>query len=480
MARPPASPPSPARRPTTRPPCRSPASCRRRTSTSSWPAAPTASRSPSSWPRRACSSAGRRGWCPSARTSRRPIYALGFANRAALSLRRRQAGRLRSATCSTTRTASSPSCWRWARSTQEKYAAAAGRHQLRLPGHRRHRHPADPAHRRLHLRARGLATCRYDTMVEKALEVRGCKIKITKVPDPGALRPGLRGRAHPQGADVHVEFGGNKHHGLRVRHHASSWTQIDDGEIEVIGPDIDDVEPGHGAAAGHLGRGGRAARCSPTSSRSSSARSTTWSTAPRASGTWASATSSGPAYQQGGFAQGLAAPPLRRDPARQVPGRLPGHRGQGARSRSSPTRRRWRRALAVARKVYDERNRRLESMTDESVDTFYSCLLCQSFAPEPRLRHHAGAARPVRRLQLARRQGGLRDRRDRPEPAGVKGRVPRPGARACGRASTTTSTPTPSRPSRRSAPTRMHGPPDDQLRLLRGHRRAACRSATAS
>ncbi len=40
------------------------------------------------------------------------------------------------------------------------------------------------------------------------------------------------------------------------------------------------------------------------------------------------------------------------------------------------------RRVAVARKVYDERNRRLESMTDESVDTFYSCLLCQSFAPD--------------------------------------------------------------------------------------------------
>ncbi len=37
--------------------------------------------------------------------------------------------------------------------------------------------------------------------------------------------------------------------------------------------------------------------------------------------------------------------------------------------------------LKVARKIYDERNRRLEAMTDESVDTFYSCLLCQSFAP---------------------------------------------------------------------------------------------------
>ncbi len=35
----------------------------------------------------------------------------------------------------------------------------------------------------------------------------------------------------------------------------------------------------------------------------------------------------------------------------------------------------------IARVVYDQRNRRLEAMTDESVDTFYSCLLCQSFAP---------------------------------------------------------------------------------------------------
>jgi CO dehydrogenase/acetyl-CoA synthase delta subunit len=40
------------------------------------------------------------------------------------------------------------------------------------------------------------------------------------------------------------------------------------------------------------------------------------------------------------------------------------------------------RRVKVARKVYDERNRRLEAMTDESVETFYSCLLCQSFAPD--------------------------------------------------------------------------------------------------
>ncbi|HMK44024.1 MAG TPA: CO dehydrogenase/CO-methylating acetyl-CoA synthase complex subunit beta, partial [Dissulfurispiraceae bacterium] len=34
-----------------------------------------------------------------------------------------------------------------------------------------------------------------------------------------------------------------------------------------------------------------------------------------------------------------------------------------------------------ARSAYQERDRRLGSLTDESVDDFYSCLLCQSFAP---------------------------------------------------------------------------------------------------
>ncbi|TAM39116.1 CO dehydrogenase/CO-methylating acetyl-CoA synthase complex subunit beta, partial [bacterium] len=37
--------------------------------------------------------------------------------------------------------------------------------------------------------------------------------------------------------------------------------------------------------------------------------------------------------------------------------------------------------IAEAQKVFDQRDERLKGMTDESVDTFYSCLLCQSFAP---------------------------------------------------------------------------------------------------
>jgi acetyl-CoA synthase len=37
--------------------------------------------------------------------------------------------------------------------------------------------------------------------------------------------------------------------------------------------------------------------------------------------------------------------------------------------------------LPQAKKSFDERDERISGMTDESVDTFYSCTLCQSFAP---------------------------------------------------------------------------------------------------
>jgi len=38
--------------------------------------------------------------------------------------------------------------------------------------------------------------------------------------------------------------------------------------------------------------------------------------------------------------------------------------------------------LAIAREAYDFRNKRLADLTDDKVDEFYSCTLCQSFAPD--------------------------------------------------------------------------------------------------
>jgi len=41
----------------------------------------------------------------------------------------------------------------------------------------------------------------------------------------------------------------------------------------------------------------------------------------------------------------------------------------------------WEKWLEIARKAYKVRDKRLAGMKDEDVDTFYSCILCQSFAP---------------------------------------------------------------------------------------------------
>ena len=91
----------------------------------------------------------------------------------------------------------------------------------------------------------------YDNMVEKALEVRGCKVKITKVPIPVPYGPAFEGERIRK-ADMHVEFGGNITTGFEFATMVN-LNQINDGEIEIIGPDIDKVEAGKGPAVGHLG-----------------------------------------------------------------------------------------------------------------------------------------------------------------------------------------------------------------------------------
>ena len=82
----------------------------------------------------------------------------------------------------------------------------------------------------------------YETIVEKALKVRGCKVKITKVPIPVPYRSGLRGGTDSEG-DVQVEFGGNRSTAFEfVRMvpvgRPQRWRD------PVIGSDLDQVEPG--------------------------------------------------------------------------------------------------------------------------------------------------------------------------------------------------------------------------------------------
>jgi acetyl-CoA synthase len=217
----------------------------------------------------------------------------------------------------------------------------------------------------------------YDAMVERALEIRGCKVKITKVPVPvpyGAAFEGERIRK----ADVHAEFGGNKTIAFEFVT-STDLDQISDGDIQVIGPDIDAVPEGSVLPLGiWVEVAGRKMQpdFEPILERQihhlvngaegiwhMGQRDIVWTRVSKA-----------------GFAKGLR---LR-------------HYGEILHARflsdypaivdkvkvtliTDPVEAEKR--VAVARKVYDERNRRMEAMTDESVDIFYSCLLCQSFAP---------------------------------------------------------------------------------------------------
>ena len=134
---------------------RLPGNCRKRTSTSSWAAARTASSLPSSWPKRACSWAGTPGWCPSARDVSALIYALGFANRAALSFGGVKPGDF-AANLKYNKNRIFAFVLALGEVDRDKVRGGGRGDQLRLPGHRRHRYSADSAHRRLHLRARRL------------------------------------------------------------------------------------------------------------------------------------------------------------------------------------------------------------------------------------------------------------------------------------------------------------------------------------
>lgn len=217
----------------------------------------------------------------------------------------------------------------------------------------------------------------HNAMVERALEVRGCKVKITRVPIPVPYSPAFEGERIRKG-DVHAEFGGNKTPAFEFVT-SVDLDQITDGEIELIGPDIDAIEPGavlplaiwvevagrkmqtdfepilerqihhflNGAeGVWHMGQ-----------------RDIIWTRISR------SAFARGFRIKHYGeiiHAKFLSEYPAIVDKVKLT--LITDEKEVLSR-------------IGFARTVYDKRNRRLQAMTDESADTFYSCLLCQSFAP---------------------------------------------------------------------------------------------------
>jgi acetyl-CoA synthase len=303
------------------------------------------------------------------------IYALGFANRAALSF-----GGVKPGDYSRNLKYNKNRIFAFVMALgevdDEKYAAAAGAISYGFPTIADTDIPE--------ILPTGICTYEHvvanvpvERIVEKCLEVRGCKIKITKVPIPvsyGAAFEGERIRKE----QTHVEFGGNRTHGFEYVT-TRDLTEVEDGKITVVGPEADAVEPGKALPlAIWVEVAGRKMQpdFEPILERQIhhliNGAEGVWHMGQRDI-IWVRINKA--AFERGFriahlgeilHAKLLNDYPaivdkvqvtLYTDPAEVEP------------------------RLAEARRVYRERNLRLEAMTDESVDTFYSCLLCQSFAP---------------------------------------------------------------------------------------------------
>jgi acetyl-CoA synthase len=217
----------------------------------------------------------------------------------------------------------------------------------------------------------------YERIVEKAIEVRGLKIKVAEIAIPVAVSPAFEGERIRK-EDMHCEFGGQ-------RTPAFEWLtmkdidEVEDGRVEVIGPNVDSVE-----AEGKLPLGiimevaGRKMQpdFEPVLERQ------THTFLNEAHGIWhmgqrdinwmrisKEAAAAGLKLEHFGKLLHAKFHEQYSSIVDKVQVRIYTDEQQVLKLRGQ------------ARSVFLERDARLAGMKDEDVETFYSCTLCQSFAP---------------------------------------------------------------------------------------------------
>jgi acetyl-CoA synthase len=217
----------------------------------------------------------------------------------------------------------------------------------------------------------------HDQLVPKAIEVRGLKLKITKIPIPVSYSAAFEGE-RVRKEQLHVEFGRQlapAFEYLRGR----EMHEVEDGKIEVIGPDIDTVEVGGAMPLGILIEvAGRKLQkdFEPILERQIhrfvngamgvmhiGQRDIPWIRI------------SQDAFKAG-FRLRHFGDILHAKYHEEYPALVDKVQVTIYSDADQITR-----ILEEARKVWEERDARVAGMTDETVDVFYSCTLCQSYAP---------------------------------------------------------------------------------------------------
>ena len=217
----------------------------------------------------------------------------------------------------------------------------------------------------------------HDEIVEKAIEVRGLKIKVAKIDIPVPHSPAFEGERIRKD-DMHCEFGGQRtpaFEWLRMR----DIGEVEDGKIEVTGPDVDSVKQGGRLPLGIVVEvAGRKMQADfePVLERQ------VHTFMNEAQGLWHMGQRdiswiriSKEAFKAGFRLEhvGRLLHGLYHDQYSNILDKV--------QVKIFTDEQKVVELQEMARTVFAERDKRIAGMTDEDVDTFYSCVLCQSFAP---------------------------------------------------------------------------------------------------
>jgi acetyl-CoA synthase len=217
----------------------------------------------------------------------------------------------------------------------------------------------------------------HDQIVQKAVEVRGLKVQVSKVPIPVSYGPAFEGE-RVRGEDIYLEVGGGRTMAVELTT-TKRMEEVEDGKIEITGPDVGDIKPGmrlHFALVAEVAGRTFQEDFEPILERQNhhlmnqaqgvmhiGQRDIAWIRISKQ------------AVEKGFTLE---------DVGRIIHAKY--HQDFGAifdkvQIKMYTEEKKVKEILENARRIYAQRDARVENMTDESVDTFYSCTLCQSFAP---------------------------------------------------------------------------------------------------
>jgi acetyl-CoA synthase len=218
---------------------------------------------------------------------------------------------------------------------------------------------------------------KMEEIISRAIELRGLTIKIEQIPIPVPYGAGFEGE-RVRKEDMHVQFGGKYTEAFELLK-MKSLEEVEDGKIEVIGPEIGEMKEGEAYPLGIVvdvaGREFQEDFESVLERRihefiscangifHMGQRSIIW--------VRVSKDANGKGFKVKDFGEILVAK-MHEEFSRIV---------DRVQVRVYTDEKEVSKLLEVAKGTYEERDNKIGGMTDEDVEDYYSCTLCQSYAP---------------------------------------------------------------------------------------------------